>query len=74
MSKTSNTRKLHEFSLYFTVNKSGKMSSKEQGSVIQNCDVTFSGKYSLKSVVKFSQSLPLVQVSFELHVHFGKTG
>jgi len=51
MSKTSNTRKLNEFSFYFTVNKSGKMPSKEQGSVIQNCGVTFSGKYSLKSVV-----------------------
>lgn len=49
MSKTSITRKLIEFSFYFTVNKSGKMSSIEQGSMIQNCGVTFSGKYSLKS-------------------------
>jgi hypothetical protein len=70
MSKTFITRKLNEFSFFFNVKKSGKMSSIEQGSMIQNYDVTFSGKYSLKSVVKFSQGLPLVQVSVELHIHW----
>jgi hypothetical protein len=56
-------------SFLFVVNNSGRMSSIEKGSLIQNSDVRFSGKYSFKS-----HNVPLywlpVQGLVEFHFHW----